>query len=426
MTRSNYAALSHCWGGAISPLLTTENLESFQESIPYTELPANFRDAIIITRQLGIQYLWIDSLCIIQNSKIDWEIESKKMGFIYRDALLTLSASVSPGSTHGILKYSPSSTDVQQRVALKVYKDNHLDDKVFISNQRMPEEIYKQDDSPSSTQAQKKPENLYDLFYGCILSQRGWCLQEGLLSRRILYYGKRQIYWKCPHGFQSADGMPSVGGGYIMPSETVTFPAISSALHLNSSTRSDHGLPAMDKILEDYYWLVQAYSARRLTFESDKLPAFSGIAELLHSTIGGDYLAGIWSRDLARGLSWYKDGKECKHVKAYRSPSWSWAVTDDEILYFPYDGQTSFSDLHEVKMVSFDITPKTESPYAQIESGKLVLKGWTKRLGRSSQEIETSTEPVAHIEYDEADPKLHKRNSPNVFDAKTDNGPCLM
>jgi hypothetical protein len=101
--KAKYAALSHCWGGPISPMLTSNTLATFKDVLPYSDLPANFQDAITITRRLGIQYLWIDSLCIVQNSKQDWEEQSKKMGSIYRDSTITISALASGGSKTGTL-----------------------------------------------------------------------------------------------------------------------------------------------------------------------------------------------------------------------------------------------------------------------------------------------------------------------------------
>jgi hypothetical protein len=100
---SSMLALSHCWGGPISPMLTSNTLALFENLLPYSDLPANFQDAITITRRLGIQYLWIDSLCIVQDSKQDWEEQSKKMGSIYRDSTITISALASEGSKTGIL-----------------------------------------------------------------------------------------------------------------------------------------------------------------------------------------------------------------------------------------------------------------------------------------------------------------------------------
>jgi hypothetical protein len=102
-TKCEYGALSHCWGGEITHVLTTETLEDFQNEIKITELPANFADAILIAGNLGLKYIWIDSLCILQDSREDWEIESGKMGSIYRNSTVTIAALTSPGSKHGIL-----------------------------------------------------------------------------------------------------------------------------------------------------------------------------------------------------------------------------------------------------------------------------------------------------------------------------------
>lgn len=409
MIEGKYVALSHCWGGVISPLLTIENLESLQKSVPFCDLPANFRDAISITRQLGIQYLWIDSLCIVQNSRLDWEIESKNMGSIYRHALLTISASTSPGSTHGILKSNPSSNESGNKCTLKIYNNGNLNDMVCISGRS------------------KSQENLYNLFTECALSGRGWTLQEGLLSPRILYYGERQIYWKCPHGFQSADGVPSVDGGAIMPSSEFTFPRITSILHQNLRAQSGISLPTTSMILEDYYWLVETYSKCKLTFESDKLPAFSGIAEFLHQSIGGEYFAGLWSKDLAQGLSWSEETGACQHVKSYRAPSWSWAVTDSSVVFCPFIEDSIFLDSYEVQMVSWNVTLKTESVYGQIESAQLIVKGWTKEMIRSSQEINAVFEDsAAFVKYDEPGGKLGSYDSASVFNVTVENGDFFL
>jgi hypothetical protein len=113
--KAQYVALSHCWGGPISPLLSSETIVSFKDLLPYSDLPANFQDAITITRRLGIQYIWIDSLCIVQDSKQDWEEQSKKMAAIYRNSTVTISALASEGSKRGILtpkhKSPPTSTE---------------------------------------------------------------------------------------------------------------------------------------------------------------------------------------------------------------------------------------------------------------------------------------------------------------------------
>jgi hypothetical protein len=105
--KGRYLALSHCWGvSTINERLTTTlaTLEIRLKSIPMSLMPANFYDATIITRKLGYRYLWIDSLCIIQDSTEDWETESQNMGNIYMNASLTIAAGAAKDSDGGMLR----------------------------------------------------------------------------------------------------------------------------------------------------------------------------------------------------------------------------------------------------------------------------------------------------------------------------------
>jgi hypothetical protein len=167
-----YVALSHCWGGIISPLLTTENIDAFQKSIPFSTLPANFRDAVVITRKLGLRYVWIDSLCIIQNSKLDWEIESKKMGSIYRESYVTISAAVARSSTVGILNAVQKPVLINAPASVKIRLSDDSDDTVNLEIRDGTEE------------------SLRDISMKSPLNTRGWTLQETILSPRILHYGR--------------------------------------------------------------------------------------------------------------------------------------------------------------------------------------------------------------------------------------------
>jgi hypothetical protein len=102
--KGQYAALSHCWGGS-QPLRTlTENLDDMKTGIEWICLPNTFQDGITVACRLKILYIWIDSLCIIQDSKEDWEIESSKMWAYYNNAYITISASSSPNSLTPILR----------------------------------------------------------------------------------------------------------------------------------------------------------------------------------------------------------------------------------------------------------------------------------------------------------------------------------
>ncbi|KAF8851703.1 HET-domain-containing protein [Acephala macrosclerotiorum] len=99
-----YVALSHCWGGSLPLNTITSTLPSRQAGIPFSEFPKTFQDAVTITKRLGFQYLWIDSLCIIQDSKSDWAAEAARMGMVYKHSTLTISANIAGNPHVGILQ----------------------------------------------------------------------------------------------------------------------------------------------------------------------------------------------------------------------------------------------------------------------------------------------------------------------------------
>lgn len=140
-----------------------------------------------MTRQLGFQYLWIDSLCIVQDSAEDWQCESSRMATIYASSMLTLSASVSTSDDVGFLH--ARSLEGQQSVSLPYRLNGETQGSYFLSN-RSPSDF---DD---------------DATMGA-LNKRAWTLQERFLSRRSLFFGRDQHHWECQtsrfsecHGFR--------------------------------------------------------------------------------------------------------------------------------------------------------------------------------------------------------------------------------
>ncbi|KAJ4388103.1 hypothetical protein N0V93_008708 [Gnomoniopsis smithogilvyi] len=364
-----YIALSHCWGGKITPLLTAETLETFTAALPFSDLPANFRDAVTITRELGLRYLWIDSLCIMQDSKHDWEVESIKMADVYRHALLTVSALSSPRSTHGILTKHAQLSRPVKTVKLSCQSKSH---EVNVSRMN------------------RRSECLTALAWDCPLYQRGWSLQEMVLSPRQLLYGEQQIYWRCPHGFRDAEGTGPAPGSRF-PSRV--FETLASVLYADilrpSSGEGTNAQWDIEIILTEYYQLVGNYSRRKLRFGSDKLPAISGIVQRLHPVIGGDYLAGLWSRDLYRGISWLAKNSVTKHATPSRAPSWSWAVTDGPVAMYMHaeDVRSAGPDNPlSMKLIAHDLS--LEKPYGAVASGTLVVTGLTRPVRFSTQVVD--------------------------------------
>jgi hypothetical protein len=172
-----YTALSHCWGVLSESerfCTSKDNLATLQQSIGFHLLPRTFQDAILVTRAVGLKYLWIDSLCIIQDDAADWEAEAARMGDVFSAAWCTIAASAAKSSTEGFLHPRPA--------------------------------------RPCLTIPGAEGEGLYacpaiDDFHRHVeqstLNSRGWVLQERVLSRRSIYFTTDQVYWECSEGIFS-------------------------------------------------------------------------------------------------------------------------------------------------------------------------------------------------------------------------------
>ncbi|KAM7210750.1 HET domain containing protein [Rhypophila decipiens] len=395
---ADYIALSHCWGGNIETKLTSKTIVAWQDSLPCEELPVNFKDAITITRELGIRYLWIDSLCILQDSAHDWEVESAKMGRIYGDSTLTISAVAARSSKAGILVPSTeASRATDSPIPLPLNQPPAQDSLHPITHDPDMEIQVKHRDL--------EEEDLYTLHTHGPLNRRGWCLQESILSPRVLFYGAKQIYWKCPDGYASADGLSRNARG---PPDL--YREISAHLHADrllscSSSVSLSSRNNKRQLLLDYYALVKEYTSRQLTFGSDKFPAFSGLARRLSPTLG-PYVAGIFLSDWRRGLLWYTEGRYAPHAPPcpYRAPSWSWAITDAALLFDSStdDQQEPIPHPLQANLLESKIVPwRSNDQFGRLETGYLVIEGLTAPLVRSRQMANVRFGWLAH--FDEPD-----------------------
>jgi hypothetical protein len=316
--KGRYLALSHCWGvSTIKERLTTTlaTLDCRLETIPVSLMSANFYDATIITRRLGYRYLWIDSLCIIQDSVEDWEVESQNMGNIYMNASLTIAAGAAKDSDGGMLRnenraedlearFEPSRWFLQDRPVMGLYalQDAKPRDKVDtdIAKDKKAKyfhlKIYGGKGSPTVTLEpwlpfSDKEGNWYQCTVAGPLAARGWCLQERLLSHRILYYGVRQIYWQCATSRKAADGesvpMAARTSFRNAGSEATESPDLLSLKRLHSSINAEDVQISPEekkrietKIFKTWHSILFAYVNRRLTKQTDKLPALMGMAKL--------------------------------------------------------------------------------------------------------------------------------------------------
>lgn len=185
-TRDRYAALSHCWGAVgkdvYSRLLKT-NRHAFETRILVERLPKMFQDAITATRGLEIRYLWIDSLCIIQDDDDDWAAESKTMEDVYSLAHVTLAASSAPSSLVGFIERPDR--------AFAVVPNPNAEDGDGGGDG---------DGSRSLLYVAEAIDNFQTHVEDAELNTRAWVLQERALSRRTIHFTSTQVYWECGQG----------------------------------------------------------------------------------------------------------------------------------------------------------------------------------------------------------------------------------
>jgi hypothetical protein len=335
-------ALSYCWGKGQAVTLTEARLKRPPVEFPLWTLPQTLRDAIIIASHLGFQYIWIDALCIVQDSYEgwDWKQESAKMNQIYGNATLTIAAAAASSTTEGIFSFG---TDQDQPICSLPWQlhDGQLGsiDVEFYSTEESGEEP---------------------------LDSRAWALQESLISPRLLRYGTSQMSWKCKQIEENANGP------------------------LISRTRQ----PTLSN--ENWTSIVTDYTMRTLTYDSDRLAALEGYAKLLGKLRPYDeYCSGLWKSELLEQLLWYRSARSdpTPRSPSCHAPSWSWASIGSAVrfTYWPQDYQ-SHSEVVNVftGSSSRDSFSPISGPYQSI----LSIHGYVKRLDYNAFFQESNGIPI--------------------------------
>ncbi len=368
-----YIALSHCWGQSGTPFTTTHaTLPSRINGINIHTLPQTFQDAVTLTKRLGLRYLWIDSLCIIQDSPADWAREAARMANIYRNAHLVLNASNSPADTLGFLcprnhpdtiHLPPPSQGGQQPLHL------HLHLRLL----------------PPAAHRWSAPTGL-DTLTNEPISSRAWCLQERSLPRRALQYASHQIFWECERMRASEDGdaVLQVGGGGSLNRLCKTAGAATSVFARGQDREPGGG---RERVVSwaDWYAMVEDYTARGITKQTDRLPALAGLAQAVARETGGGYLAGVWKSGLLEGLVWCRSreaGEGLAVTTEYVAPSWSWASVSGPVqfpVYSWYERRAHW----KAKMADFEplaeylgheAVKKDGDDFGRLQGGFLTLK----------------------------------------------------
>jgi hypothetical protein len=351
-----YATLSHCWGKVHVIQTTKENLALRMQGIEWDHLPKTFQDAIAIVQALGIRFLWIDSLCIVQDDMLDWKQESVRMAAIYSNSYINIAATGSSDSRGGCL-YPRSLKHIVPACAVKSFAINTQQHSQPTSRDipKTPT-IYVR---PSLERVHKRystlrshESDLPDSQTVPLLS-RAWVFQERQLAPRTLHFHPSEMVMEC----NSSLCCECSGLDKVVPQTR------RRSLHLESSDRSD--------ILTTWFHVVEEYSRLRVTRESDRLPALTGVATIFQRKLGCGYLAGIWQDDIARGILW--DVTRYESVRSKRSirrhdpaPTWSWASlilgVEGSGIIFPAGHDDTFQVDDRFRFLDTDI------PFAATDS----------------------------------------------------------
>ncbi|KAF6830533.1 heterokaryon incompatibility protein [Colletotrichum musicola] len=351
-----YTTLSHCWGTAEFLQLKKSTSSEFRKGIDLDRLPKTFREAIQVTRQLGVRYLWIDSLCIMQdrNDLSDWLVEAGLMHKVYSHSYCNISAAGARDSSKGLFFERNPRISETTAVELCVKGLGLGVDYLNCS--------------------------IVDLgFWGhavgqCPLNKRGWVLQERLLSPRVLHFGRDQLFWECRE-HAAAECYPDTLPGPVGKSADAKFKKLDPIA--DGEEMPTEGPEPDDPLFYYKVWnrIAQAYSDTLLTKSSDKLIALSGIAKQFATRVNDTYVVGMWRKYLASSLLWHVDGESqidgspSRRPEKYRAPSFSWASIDGRISL---SAPTRSDLLIEVVDVHLDFVSGDET--GLVKGGYLLLK----------------------------------------------------
>ncbi|CAG9975531.1 unnamed protein product [Clonostachys byssicola] len=298
LAQQKYVALSHRWGdrSTHSQFCTYDsNIERFRTNIPFTSMPKTFQDAVKVTRAIGVQYLWIDSLCIIQGNADDWETESSRMEDVFSSAYCVIAATSAASSLEGFLNY------------------------------RQPRPCVTVQAKEGPLHLAKAIDNFQDDVEHGLLNTRGWVLQERVLARRTIHFTSTQVYWECGQGVHC---------------ETLAQLHNTQSQFLGDSNFPHSSLEYYkDERIRLVQHLYEFYSTLDLTNESDRSKAILGIETRLARFFKSRSHYGIFEKSFHRMLLW--QAKSPGGLAAIpqpkepskRTPSWSWMSRTGKIQF---------------------------------------------------------------------------------------------
>lgn len=348
-------------------------------------MPQTYQDAIHVTDALGLRYLWIDALCIIQDCPNDCAKEIQNMGKIYKNSHITLAPTANKSCWDGFLRHRDKLVNGRRNQVARIQssvKSRPEPSSIFYLLENLEGTIsrgsIRMDDDPG------------------LWSRRGWTFQEYQLSPRMLIFDKYYLYFDCRAGEKDeSDAIRNLW-------ET------NRALFKIKGSDSNPSLGYIDHHVEWYSIIGNSYSGRHFTKQSDRLPALIGFVTEWEDMINAKeckdmtqkgvtrdrYVAGLWKDDMPRGLLWRSQSQSTtSRPLEYASPSWSWASIIGEV-YWPWEMEpnrqgpsykkeskkfqrfgTSETQYH-LKTIDISVT----DPYSLVTSGSITVSAFLQKM----------------------------------------------
>lgn len=353
---ASYLCLSHCWGTIDYPVkLLKSTLVSWRANdIQVADLPKTFQDAIFVTRRLGFEYLWIDSLCIIQDDPFDWETQSAQMASIYQNSSMTIAALHGNNDQAGLFSPSPE----------LCYSAAKL-------NENRTSPSFQRSAVKDGRSVYMCGHTWHTIENATPLLDRGWVFQERVLSPRLVHFGMHEIAWECMSGC-ACECEPTMARY-----NQVAGPLLESS-HLKAYFSIDSYEWSMGyEDIHRWYRIVTYYNNLKLSDERDKFPALSGLVTEFQKwrPAGDKFLAGLWESTFLLDLLWYSPSF-AEVPKVYVSPTWSWANTTGPVD-FPGSNLFSYTRVPKLcaDLVEAYCVPVGKNPVGELKEAYAVLRG---------------------------------------------------
>ena len=379
----DYIALSYCWGNSTAAMKTTrESVVGLRRRIPDESLPQLYREVVALARGINIAYIWIDSLCIIQDSPSDKEEEIMQMSNIFSGALVVVVAASASSPHDSLLRVKPQSDQShtwRTAASLVGYMEMNL----------VPVKFRKR---------AKRAHFSTDATSGTPIYNRGWCFQEKQLASRCLVFCDDEVVWECRSCCKCECGgeQEHLSDGNAVNAQTSDFSPVVAMRPYRKRLFpfAEHEPFQLDETLRYFadaeaaysFWktAVANYSSRALTFQTDRLPAISAIASVVAEATEDHYLAGLWRGKLLAGLGWVAkksaqdDPRGPRPYQEYIAPTWSWASLPIGACYFPRSYRAGHRHDPDLNALVLDArtTLDGENLYGGVSDAAISLSGF--------------------------------------------------